>query len=96
MDINKHLKIINLTSIKRYRNKPQVSNIVEVEVEYDIPEEMPEDMIIIQNEPQKEVQKGVKKKKPKIKKATKKKGFLGKLFGGILFFICKYLHIPVD
>ena len=93
MDINKHLKMLNLTSIKRDRNKsPQVSTVVE----YDIPEEMPEDMIIIQNEPQKEVQKGVKKKKPKIKKAPKDKGFLGKLFGGILFFICEYLHIPVD
>ena len=93
MDINKHLKMLNLTSIKRDRNKsPQVSTVVE----YDIPEEMPEDMIIIQNEPQKKIQKGVKKKKPKIKKAPKDKGFLGKLFGGILFFICEYLHIPVD
>lgn len=89
MDINKHLKMLNLASIKRDRNKsPKVSTVIE----YDIPEEMPEDMIIIQNEPQKEV----KKKKPKIKKAPKSKGFLGKLFGGILFFICEYLHIPVD
>lgn len=94
MDINKHLKMLNLASIKRDRKKsPQVITVVE----YDIPEEMPEDMIIIQNEPQKGVQKGIKKKKPKIKKAPKtKKGFLGKLFGGILFFVCEYLHIPVD
>ena len=42
MDINKHLKMLNLTSIKRDRKKsPQVSTVVE----YDIPEEMPEDMI---------------------------------------------------